>query len=1205
MLASPDSAPTLESLTAQLEQERQGRMAAEQQIQTIRRHLTSTQRTVVRLTDSITRLTQNLRVGVLVVHQNGMVALLNQEFCDLLGIEEIPPLGNKEQPVQPILEALIAQSARPEVTRQRLAMMRQVDQRVLGEDLELADSTVLEVDFIPLSGPDELVAAGYMLSFRDVTQSRRAEQYTHSLSRIPGQNPNPVLRLHADGRLLYSNPAADQLRQEYLHPHQEPNLPRQVYQAALDALAGGQQLLRREMWFWQRCYQVAIAPFVDDQYVNLYFTDITLLKDAESRLVEQQEFYETVLNHLPADVVVFDAEHRYRFVNPAAIRNEEMRQWIIGHDDFEYATHRGRTDEQARARRALFEQAVRQRNVLAWEEQIPTPDGPRLALRHLQAVYGPQDEVRMVIGYGVDITERHTAEERLRRSEAILQENQHFVRLVVDTTPSFIWVTDGRGNVLFSNRAFDELVENSSHREVDPDDFANPVAAEARAFVTTDEQVLSTGQELVQETTYTLRDGTTMWLQTVKRPLYRVDGSVNVLGVSTDITEMKRTRQTLERSAKQYRDLMHYSQALICTHDLQGVLLSVNPAAAQLVGMVPELLIGRTLAEVLTPDLHPQLEQYLQQAHEQQELTGLMTLRDPDGRPHHLIYNNYRVEEPGELPYVIAYGQEITERILAEQELVRAKEEAENTARAKENFLANMSHEIRTPINGILGMAGLLAKTPLDAAQQDHLQVLRNSGRHLLTVINDVLDVAKIEAGKLEMEQIAFDICQSVKEGVQSQVYRAEEKGIEFRWVPLQLRHPVVIGDPGRLNQILLNLISNAIKFTHQGFVELGCKLRQETAATLDLEFYVRDSGIGISADKQDTIFESFSQAYADISRRFGGTGLGLTISRSLVQQLGGHMWVESEEGKGSTFCFSLTFAKGARTLPEPAPLPPLDPTALRGKRVLLVEDHPVNQQLALLILEGWQVETHVASNGNEALTQLEARLYDVVLMDIQMPGMSGLDVAHRLRQHPDPLRAGTPVIALTANVMRSDNEMYRAAGLDYLSKPFEENDLFRKLEANLRPVPVATLETSALPQDASEASAGFLSAAVMEAVPGPEALLYNLSRLRDTAHGSTIFMQKVIGSFRTHTPAAIVQLLEATTAGNWAVVGSLAHKLRPSLQLLGIEAAYGPVAVLEPFSRSESPLPHPSEAELTAAAQQLIAVLTAVVEQLAHALTE
>ncbi|GAB3239499.1 hypothetical protein GCM10027346_32840 [Hymenobacter seoulensis] len=1205
MLSSPDPASELASLTAQLQQERRERLAAEQQVQNLRRQLTTSQRTATRLTDSITRLTQNLRVAVLVAHQSGLVALLNQEFCDLFGVEGLS-LGMLGQQVAPVLEAIIAQAARPEQARQRLHSMQQANQRVLGEDLELADRTILEFDFIPLSGPDELVAAGYMLSFRDVTQTRRAEEYMHSLSRIPGQNPNPVVRLHADGRLLYSNPAADALRKEYLNPQEEPAFALQLYEAATEALAAG-ELIIREICFQELCYQLAIAPFIDDQYVNLYFTDITTLKQAEKQLVDQREFYETVLNQLPADVAVFDTEHRYRFVNPAAIRDPHLRHWIIGHDDFEYMAYRGRPAALAHKRRATFEQAIRQQGVLAWEEAIPTPEGDtRLALRHMQAVFNPEGELRMVIGYGIDITERHAAEEKVRQSEAQLQEQQKFTRMVVDSTPNIIWVTDGRGQVLFSNRAFDELVAQSDHRNVDVLDPDSVVAAEAREFSTTDEYVLTTGHELINETTYTLRDGRTMWLQTVKRPLLRADGSVNVLGVSTDITEMKQARQTLERSTKQYRDLMHYSQALICTHDLDGLILSVNPAAAHLVGVVPEMLVGRSLFDVMTPDLHPQVKAYLAQAHHQQELTGLMTLRGLNGQAHHLMYNNYRVEEPNEVPYVIAYGQEITERIQAEQQLVRAKETAENIARAKENFLANMSHEIRTPINGVLGMAGLLAKTPLSESQQEHLRILRNSGRHLLTVINDVLDVAKMEAGKLELEQVPFDIAQSVQDAVQSLGFRAEEKGITFRLVPLQLPHPFVIGDPGRINQILLNLLSNAIKFTDQGTVELGSRLLRETDTELELEFYVRDTGIGISADKLETIFESFSQAYADISRRFGGTGLGLTISRSLVQQLGGRMWVESEFGKGSTFFFSLTLTKAGYALPEPSQLPPPNYEKLRGKRVLLVEDHPVNQQLAAMILENWEVETHLASDGNEALAQLEARLYDVVLMDIQMPGMSGLDVTHRLREHPDPLRANTPVIALTANVMRSDDEIYRAAGLDYLSKPFEEDDLFRKLEANLRPVPVAELEAGT-PNPGNTASGTAAEPALKQSTSQSteEAPLYDLTRLRDTAHGSTIFMQKVIGSFQAHTPVAIAQLREAAAAADWPTVGALVHKLRPSLQLLGVHSVQIAVTVLEPLSRPESGPVSVSTAELRVQVESLTASLEATVEQLASASIE
>ncbi|SNR74509.1 PAS domain S-box protein [Hymenobacter mucosus] len=1185
--------PSLDAaaLAEQLAQERLARQTAEQHVRELKKLLAASQKVVRRTTSSIAGLTQKLRVAVLVVHQNGTVALVNEEFCDLFEVAETAA-KQVGKPVAPVLEQLANSTVAPAATAARLQELRHNNQRVLGEQLALADGTLLDFDFIPMSGADELVQTGFLLSFHDVTQSRRTEQYLHTLSRIPGQNPNPVMRLHADGHLLYANPSAEAMRREYTTPWADTEFASQLRHICQQALASGEPA-QQEISFLGRCHQLALTPFPEDQYVNLYFTDVSNLKEAEKQLVDQREFYETILNQIPADIAVLDTEHRYRFVNPAAIRDPELRRWIIGRDDFEYVQYRQRPQELAAQRRRLFLQAVQQRTVVAWEENIITPEGPRLALRHMQPVFGPDDTLRMVIGYGIDITARHAAEEGLRQSESRLQEQQEFVRQVVDSIPSFIWVTNGQGRVIFSNRAFDEVVARSAHRDADQTQLSSAELAEIQLFQESDAFVVRTGQEWVRQTSYTLRDQTQLWLQTTKRPLRRADGSLNVLGVSIDITEMKEARQTLERTAKQYRDLMHYSQALICTHDLGGKLLSVNPAAAQLVGATSEQLVGRSLYEILTPDVHRQLAAYLEQAGQQQELTGLMTLRDPSGRAHHLIYNNYRVEEPGETPYVIAYGQEITERIQAEQELRRAKDAAENTAKAKENFLANMSHEIRTPINGVLGMAGLLAKTSLDPLQQNHLRILRNSGRHLLNVINDVLDVAKIESGKLDLQQVPFDIGHSVQEAMQTLAFRAEEKGIGFRIRHLDLPSPVVIGDPGRINQILLNLLSNAIKFTEEGYVEFVARPLRNTPAELELEFQVHDTGIGIAPEKLDTIFESFSQAYADISRRFGGTGLGLTISRRLVEQLGGRMWVESTLGKGSTFYFSLTLPKADQTLPVATPQPSLNYERLRGMRILLVEDHPVNQQLVQLILEGWGVETHVASDGLEALTQLDARLYDVVLMDIQMPGMSGLEVSRRLRQHPDPLRACSPIIALTANVMRTDDETYRAAGLDYLSKPFEEDDLFRKIEANLRPEPVARLEEEPA---VAVAPTPFVSAAAPAEAP-LAAPLYNLTRLHETARGSTIFMEKILTSFRAHTPPALLRLQETSAAADWPAVGEIVHKLRPSLQLLGIDAAHD-VALLEPLSRPEGK-PAPNPQVLLPAVERLTTLLTAVLEAL------
>ncbi|TGD78518.1 PAS domain-containing hybrid sensor histidine kinase/response regulator [Hymenobacter wooponensis] len=1198
-MQNPHSSSDFISLTEQLEQERQARRAAEQQAHDLKRQLTVSQRVVHRMTSGIARFTQNLRIAVLAVRRNGSVALVNQELCDVFEIEQ-DATEFQDLPVHSLLAQMETRCAEPAEAAARLAALRTDGQRALGETLWLADGSVLEFDYIPLSGQEELLPNGYLLSFRDVTQARRTEQYMNSLSRIPGQNPNPVLRIHADGHLLYANPAADEMRREYITPWKDldfaPTLRKAIARALTDST-----YTQEEVHFAGKCQQVAIAPFVEDQYVNLYFADISGLKEAEQKLAEQREFYETILNKLPADVAVFDAEHRYRFVNPAAIQNPELRQWIIGHDDFEYAAYTQRPITLAQKRRTLFQRAVRQQGVLAWEETVQSDNGPRLALRHMQPVFGPDNELRLVIGYGIDITERHQAEEELRRSEARLQEQQEFVQQVVDTTPSSIWVASADGTIQFDNQAFRELRAAGSHRLVDRNDPNNPVAAEARRHYGIIEQVVRTREEMAYESSFTQNDGVVRWFQTVVRPLHRADGSLNVLGVSTDITEMKAARNTLERSTKQYRDLMHYSQALICTHDLNGELLYVNPAAAQLVGVTPERLVGRTLHHVLAPELHRQLQEYLQLVAQQQEATGLLTLRGPDGRPHHLIYDNYRVDEEGETPYVIAYGQEITERLLAEQELRRAKEAAENTAKAKENFLANMSHEIRTPINGILGMAGLLAKTQLDAVQQEHLRILRSSGRHLLTVINDVLDVAKIESGKLELEQVPFDIQKSIWEATQTLAFRAEEKGIDFVFALPQLPDPVVIGDPSRINQIVLNLLSNAIKFTTHGQVELAADVLEDTATALTLEFRVKDSGIGIAPEKLETIFESFSQAYADISRRFGGTGLGLTISRRLIEQLGGRLWVTSQLGQGSTFFFSITLPKAGQALPAPVPLAPLNYDNLRGTRILLVEDHPVNQQLVQLILESWNVETHIASDGLEALEQLEARLYDVVLMDIQMPGMSGLDVTHRLRQHPDPLRANSPVIALTANVMRSDDEIYRKAGLDYLSKPFEEDDLFRKIEANLRPERVAVLEAQPLAAaTAAPTAAQPLTATLEPVTPAPESSLFDLHRLRETAHGSTIFMDKILASFRTHTPPALVRMQEAAAAADWPTVGEIVHKLRPSIQLLNIHNAQADVALLEPLSRPapEGAPPH-NASQLQAATARLLTLLEEVVQVL------
>ena len=533
---------------------------------------------------------------------------------------------------------------------------------------------------------------------------------------------------------------------------------------------------------------------------------------------------------------------------------------------------------------------------------------------------------------------------------------------------------------------------------------------------------------------------------------------IETLGRAFDrsIAEQRRREQDLRDGEERYRLLFRRNPQPMYVYDLETFrFLAVNDAALAHYGFTREEFLARNAFDIRPEEDRDAARAAISGVTGDVPYLGEWRHRTKAGALVDVAITANRLEFDGR-PAVLVHAQDITVRKRAEAAERAAREAAEAASRSKSEFLANMSHEIRTPMNGVMGMLDLALDTDLDAEQRDYLQISKGSADSLLTIINDILDFSKIEAGKLDLHPIHFNLGDSLADMISPLALRAHTKGLELA---LQISPDVpdaLLGDVGRLRQIVINLVGNAIKFTETGEVVLRVEAESSAGADVVLHLAVEDSGIGIPENKQAAIFEAFAQADSSITRQYGGTGLGLAIAAQLVTLMAGRIWVESTAGRGSTFHFTVRFQRGPVRQARKEPLS----ADLRDLSVLIVDDNATNRRILQRTIMQWGMHATSVAGGADALTALataagEHRTYDLVLLDAHMPDMDGFTLAERMRQHAD----GVPptVMMLTSGGQRGDGARCRELGIAaYLTKPVRPNDLLQAIRLVLTPAPGA-----------------------------------------------------------------------------------------------------------------------------------------------------
>ena len=989
--------------------------------------------------------------------------------------------------------------------------------------------------------------------------------------------------LNPDGsrQVLYSSPklaelfgpplTGVELLRHYLHPDDQP-----LFEATIqEALASrrpwrfeGRLLVPGQPLRWCRGHSTLSYHSAEGNVHNGIIQDITPIRQAEEAARRH------ALREMLAGEGFGDGNWEYNYHTRQLSVSPELKV-MMGYNRQEWADAPAtgwmqlvHPDDRAELTRAFTAYSQGTTPSFSCEHRLRCQDGHFIWVlsRGLVTQRTAQNEPLVMSGINTDISVRRKAEAALARTALRLT-------TTIQKLKRGVLLVDENRKVVLTNHSFCKLFGLCELPEVlIGTDYAR-IEAQVQQRV---EGPLADGVELDMSALIARRREVSHDLlrlsndRLVERNFVPVqDGGTDIgfLWIFEDITESHLAETSLRLREEKYRTIIDNMQLGLVEMDLDKRVLYANPNYCRIIGYSSEELLGNPLPPLLVPHGgSPYLEQQRRQRQEGISSSYELPIMTKAGEIKWLFAGSAPLYDyDHHVAGTIGISLDITHQKELEQNLREAKEQAEQSTRAKELFLANMSHEIRTPMNAILGMSQLLAKTPLALRQSNYLHAISTSAQNLLVIINDILDLSKLDAGQMTIERVGFNVprlCAQVKKTL---LYKAEEKGLSLV-IKLNPRIPdVVLGDPYRITQILLNLGGNAVKFTAKGEVSIECELVGFHLGEVQLAFVVRDTGIGIDAGYlENHIFQEFSQEDPSITRKFGGTGLGLSICRSLARLMGSEIVIESEKNEGTTIYFILSLPVGTVSdLPQRRAFSGANTQELRGKHVLLVEDNEYNRLLAKSFLLNAQLIVTEAENGRVALDCAARASFDLILMDVQMPVMDGYEATQYLRRQ---LGVTTPIIALTASAISGEKERCLAAGMDdYLTKPFYEDELMQMIcDWVLRPP--AHSPASAPAHPSGSALAHPLASAPAPAISYPPKL-YDLDVLLDMARGDEKFVSAMLQTFITSTRSALRDLHAALAVGNLAGLHATAHKLRPSLRHLQIRAGLELVEALDSWT--------------------------------------